>query len=125
MAATAGSYPSLLSPAVGSEPLQPAVTAPEPFNPAASLSPKVVNRILEHEFPEMSEVTVDDDIPQAPSHPPAPGISQWLERYSLLVAALATRFPEKGPELFAYQVTIIQVERNYEGKCWVLCDRQF
>ena len=50
MAATARSYPSLLTPAVGSEPSQPAVTAPGPFNPAASLSPKVVKRILELEF---------------------------------------------------------------------------
>ena len=38
---------------------------------------------------------------------------------------LATRFPEKAPELFAYQATIIWVERNYEGKRWVLYDRQF
>ena len=46
----------------------------------------------------MSEVTVDDDIPQVPGRPPAPArlpitnISQWLERYSLLAAVLATRF---------------------------------
>ena len=130
-AATAGGYSSLLTPAAGFEPPRPAVTAPGPFNPAASLSPKVVKRILELEFVEMSEVTVDDDIPQAPGRPPAPArlpitdISQWLERYSLLAAVLATRFPEKAPELFAYQATIVRAERNYEGKRWVSYDRQF
>ena len=95
---------------------------PRAFNPAASLSPKVVKRILELEFVEMSEMTVDDNTPQTPGRPPAPArlpitdISQWLERYSLMAAVLATRFPEKAPELFAYQATIVWAERNYEGK---------
>ena len=71
-AATAGSSPSLLTPAVGLEPPRPAITDPGPFNPAASLSPKVVKRILELEFVEMSEMTVDDDTPQTPGRPPAP-----------------------------------------------------
>ena len=130
-AATAGGILSLLTPAVGLESPRPAITAPGPFNPAASLSPKVVKRILELEFVEMSEMTVDDDTPQAPGHPTAPArlpitdISQWLERYSLMAAVLATRFPEKALELFAYQATIVWAERNYEGKCWVSYDRQF
>jgi len=38
---------------------------------------------------------------------------------------LATRFPEKAPELFAYQATIVQAERNYDGKRWVSHDHQF
>ena len=62
----------MLTPAAGFEPLRPAVTAPGPFNSAASLSPKVVKCILELEFVEMSEVMVDDDIPQAPGRPPDP-----------------------------------------------------
>ena len=130
-AATAGSYLSLLTPTAGSEPPWPAVTAPGPFNPASSLSPKVVKCILELEFVEMPEVTVDDNIPQVSGCPPAPArlpitdISQWLERYSLLAIVLDTRFLEKAPELFAYQVTIIQAEQKYEGKHWVSYGRQF
>ena len=42
-----------------------------------------------------------------------------------VAAVLATRFPEKAPELFAYQATIVRAERNYEGKRWVSYDRQF
>ncbi len=81
-----------------------------PFNPAASLPMKVVKKILDLEFIEMSEVTIDDDItgpgrPAAPVRLPVTDISQWLERYSLMAATiLTTRFPEKAPERFAYQL---------------------
>ena len=107
------------------------LTKPGPFNPAASLGPKVVKRILDLEFVEMAEVTVDDISPQAPGRPPPPArlpitdISQWLERYSLMAAVLCTKFPEKVPELFAYQACIVRAERNYEGGRWVAYDRQY
>ncbi len=92
---------------------------------------KVVKKILDLEFIEMSEVTIDDDMITGPGRPAAPArlpvteISQWLERYSLVAAILSTRFPEKAPELFAYQRSIVRVERNYEGKQWVAYDRQY
>ena len=41
-----------------------------------------------------------------------------------MAAVLASRFPEKALELLAYQATIVRAERNYEGKCWVVYDRQ-
>ena len=41
-----------------------------------------------------------------------------------MAAIIATRFPHKAPELFAYQATIVRAERNYEGKRWVAYDRQ-
>ena len=109
-------------------PASDCISNPGLFNPAASLPPKVTRRILDL---EMSEVTVDDDLPQTPGRQPAPAclpvtdISQWLERYSLMAALLATRFPDKAPELFSYQATIVRAERNYEGKRWVTYDRQF
>ena len=79
----------------------------------------------------MSEISVNDEPPQTPGRPPAPArppvqeISQWIERFSLFAAVLCTRFPEKAPELWAYQATIVRAERNYEGKRWVTYDRQF
>ena len=79
----------------------------------------------------MSEFSITDDPPQAPGRPPAPArppvqeISQWVERFSLMAAVLTTRFPEKAPELWAYQATIIRAERNYEGKRWVTYERQY
>ena len=42
-----------------------------------------------------------------------------------MAAFICTHFPKKVPELWAYQATIIQAERNYEGKRWVTYDRQF
>ena len=42
-----------------------------------------------------------------------------------MAAVLATRFPEKTPELFAYQATIVWAERNYERKHWVSYNHQF
>ena len=47
------------------------------------------------------------------------GLTEWL------TAVLASRFPEKAPELFAYQATIVRAEINYEGNRWVSYDRQF
>ena len=60
-------------------------------------------RILDLEFLEMSEVTVDTEPAQVPSCPPPPAqlpitdISQWMERYSLMAATLAPVVPGKGP----------------------------
>ncbi len=71
------------------------------------------------------------DLPLTPGRPPPParlpvmGISQWVERFSIMAATLSSRFPEKAPELFAFQAQIIREERNYESGRWVLYDRQF
>ena len=101
------------------------------FNPAAAVSMRVVKRILDLEFVEMADITADDDgslsaaRPGGASRPPVTGISQWVEKFSVMAAILTTRFPEKAPELFAYQASIVRAERNYEGKQWVVYDRQF
>ena len=50
----------------------PLLTQPGPFNPAASLSTKVVKKILDLEFVEMSEITIDDVLPAVPGRPPPP-----------------------------------------------------
>ena len=42
-----------------------------------------------------------------------------------MAAVLVSRFPEKTPETFAYQASIIQVEHNYEEKRWVVYDCQY
>ena len=100
------------------------------YNPAAALPTRVVKRILELEFVELAELSTDNDLPQTPGCPvPArllvTNISQWVEKYSLMAAVLSTCFLEKAAELFAYQATIVRVERNYEGSRWVVYDCQF
>ena len=103
---------------------------PGPFNPAASLSTKVTKKILDLEFVEMAEIYADATAKQVlgrcPGRPPVVGIHrQWVERFSLMTAVIATRFPHKAPELFAYQATIVRAERNYEVERWVAYERQF
>ena len=107
-----------------------ALHVPGPYNPAAVIPSKVVKKILDLEFVEMAEITLDEDVPSTPGRPatsrlPVTDISIWLEKFSIMAAIMCTRFPEKAPELLAYQASIIRAERNYEGKQWVAYDRQF
>ena len=108
------------------------LSGPGPYNPTASLPAKLVKRILELEFVEMSKISVADaDPPQVPgrtsalAHLAVTDISVWVERFSMIASILVTRFPDKAAELFAYQASIVWAERNYEGKCWVIYDRQY
>ena len=84
----------------------------------ATLPPRLVKKILELEFADILPRQL------AAPHLALP-ITEWLERFSMMAAVLASRFPEKAPELFAYQATIVRAERSYEGNRWVSYDRQF
>ena len=123
---------------VSTEPPQGSLLTRGPFNPAAMLPPKLVKRILDLEFVEMAELTVDaweDSSLPAPDtalsarrparRAPITDINIWLECYARLAALLCTRFPDKAPELWAYQSTIVRAARNYEGGAWVAYDRQY
>ena len=112
------------------------LSVPGPYNPMAMVLEKVARRILDLEYMEMAEIAAEDDLAQSQQVRLTlqSRIYQWLEHYSVMaagahysvmVAILATRFPEKAPELLAYQSSIIRAERNYEGKQWVAYDRQY
>ena len=85
------------------DPVVPLVGKPGPFDPAASLAPKVVKNIFDLEFVKMAELTVDDATPQVPSRPAPPARLPITDRYSLMAAVLCSKFPEKARELFAYE----------------------
>jgi hypothetical protein len=93
-AASAASAAKGATPPATKHPAANSLLTDGPFNPAAFLPPKVVKKILELEFVEMSEISVNDEPPQAPGRPPAPAhppvqdISQWVERFSLFAAIL-------------------------------------
>ena len=117
----------------GADPLR-RLHAPGPYNPAAILAPKAVKKILALEFVEMSELRGDvwpDDTPadtpaqRRPAKPPVITIKSWLECYSRMAAVLVSRFPEKAPELWAYQCTIMKAAHDYDGANWVAYDRLF
>ena len=42
-----------------------------------------------------------------------------------MAAVLATRYPEKSPELWAYQTLIVRAALNFEATAWVTYDRQY
>ncbi len=68
----------------------------------------------------MAEVVAEDAIvpttrSSGSARPPVTSMSLWLERFSVMAAILAIRFPEKAPEFLAYQASIVRAERNYEA----------
>ena len=63
--------------------------------------------------------------PRRPGRPPAINIKTWLECFERMAALLVSRFPEKGPELWAYQSTILNAAHSYDGATWVAHDRQY
>ena len=62
------------------------LSTPGPYNPAASLPPKVV-KVLELEFVEMSDLLADESMPadhphsgrRTPAKPPVTEVRVWLE----------------------------------------------
>ena len=76
------------------------------------------------------DATTPLEVPGMPRRPArrAPitaDLNVWLECYGKLAAGLCARFPEKSPQLWAYQTTIIRAARNYETGAWVAYDCQY
>ena len=119
--------PSGSHPDSGGNEAHPSSPHRHPFNPASAIAPKVLKKIIDLENVKMADVVREDAVPLVPGRPtPAiTNISTWMERYSIMVVAIATRFLEKAPDLFAYQATIIRNDRNYEVGRWVAYDRLF
>ena len=97
------------------------------------LPPKLVKRILNLEFVDMSELIpgswkLTEDTSSCCQHTHAPrrglvtDILLWIECYSTMVAVLASRFPVKVPQLMTYQKTIVKAHRTYAGHAWVTYD---
>ena len=108
------------------------------YDPTAALPPKLVTRILNLEFIEMAELIPDawhEDAHASPDRgeaqrrrprrSPVTDIMTWLQCFARMAAVLATKYPDKAPEMCAYQSVIVRAARNYEGQAWVAYDRQF
>ena len=89
----------------------------------------MAKKILDLEFVEISEISLDDHPPHIPRQPPLPAcppvhnISLWVEKYAVMAALLSSCFPEKAPELFAYLGSIVRAERIFSNRRWVAYDR--
>ena len=56
---------------------------------------------------------------------PVQDIGLWVECFSRMAAVYASRYPDKAPDMFAYQSTIVRAARNLEMSAWVAYDRQY
>ena len=100
-------------------------------SPSAELPARLFRRIVELEFVEMSELLPDSW--QEETQPLVVFDAQLNPRLlsrkapvqDIRAAVLVTRYPDKGPELWAYQASIVRAARNYEGLAWVAYDRQY
>ena len=46
----------------------------------------------------------------------------WVECFSILAGVLTTKYPERAPDLIAYQKTIVHASRSFAGDHWVTYD---
>ena len=76
-------------------------------------------------WPDDPAPTDSPHTPRRPGRPPVINIKTWLECFARMAAVLVSRFPEKAPELWAYQSTILNAAHSYEGATWVAYDRQY
>lgn len=54
-----------------------------------------------------------------------PDLATWLQCFSLYVATLATKFPERIAELMSYQTIIAKTSQKYRWPSWVVYDQNF
>eukprot|EP00731_Ephydatia_muelleri_P013873 Em0007g1183a len=102
---------------------------------AARFPPKVVAKIENLEFVEMSDLlqeawTSDTTDPANLSilkhfgrRPPVSDILVWAECFTAMASVLSRKYPLKAPELFAYARRIFNAARIYESHAWVTYDR--
>ena len=116
-------------------------TSGVPVGPMAGIPARLARRILDLEFIEMCDLLPDswqeetqqllvlDSLHLTPRRvsrkAPVHDIGLWIECFSRMAAVLVSRYPDKAPELFAYQATIVRASRNVEGNSWVAYDRQY
>ena len=103
---------------------------------------KLVKKITRGEFVDMAELLKDNieaerrrlalegefsqgHIGQAMCRREVPDLMSWLQCFSLYAAVVASKFPDKARELWAYQATMISEFRRCGGGGWRLYDAAF
>ena len=104
---------------------------------AAGLPPvpnKLVKRIQDDEFIDMSELTIDrlsmssPDETSKPSHSkrrPVTSIIEWTQCFTNYIAILGQAQPERISDLLGYQHLILEAHLEYAGDGWAVYDRRF
>ena len=98
------------------------------------LPQKLIKKILDLEYIEMSELIPDawryneeDNQCCHSTHcsarrGPVNNILLWLDCFLTLATVLVFKYGDKAAELWAYQRTIIIAQRDFKGEAWVTYD---
>ena len=52
-------------------------------------------------------------------------ISEWVQCYSVFMAVVSKKVPERMQDLLSYQAIIVEACMEYEGETWLCYDRRF
>ena len=101
----------------------------------ATVPPKLLKKIWNLEYVDMWELLPESwrleqqaegcCRAQRPRRGLVTNLALWTECYAMLVAVLASRFPEKTPHFMAYLRTITRASRNFEGAAWASYDMAY
>ena len=98
---------------------------------------KLANKIESGEFVDMAELLPDrlgctrslaledkGGVPKSKRRA-VTNILEWIQCFSVYIAIIALKYPERVPDLLGYQSLIIDASIQYEGDSWVGYDRRF
>ena len=116
----------------------PPTSSQPSLDPLTTLPARLVKRILDFEFVEMSDLLPDAWLEEPSTgndglsatrrfvrRAPISDITIWLEGFARLASVITSKHPTKCAEMWAYQSSIIRAARNFDGTSWVAYDRQF
>ena len=98
---------------------------------------KLVSKIEAGEFVDMAELLPDrfgiaksrpgDESAQPSKHKQrtVTTILKWIQCFSIYLAVIAKKQPQRIPDLLAYQTLIIESQLEYQGDAWMGYDRRF
>ena len=99
---------------------------------------KLVAKILKEEFVDMAELLRDNieaerrrcgsDTSSNQTRPPRreiPDILSWLQCFGVFAGVVASKHPDRVPQLLAYQTTIVREARRCGGVGWQAYDTMF
>ena len=98
------------------------------------ISSRLVKRIQDGEFIDMSELTMDclsmslPDDTCKPNHfgrRPVTSIIEWTQCFTNYIAILVQAQPERTSDLLGYQHLILEAHLEYSGDGWAVYDRRF
>lgn len=97
-----------------------------------AIPPKICRKILAGEYLELHpesawrmEDLMCEGTRQSQRRRPVTDILTWIECFSSMAAIITCKFPEKAPQWFAYQRSIVSASQLFDGPAWVSYDTRY